>query len=162
MSAQTPTRSAHYRLSSAARNPGVRRFTRRMRPKAKKQPTRLRAEGPSRMSAQTPTSSAHHRLSSAARNPGVRRFTRRMRPKAETRRAMGWECRRGRAEGSREGAHPRVQSAAAACTLRGRNRVTDFYLAAFPPGRAVGPTGNAVRGVTQGGRQSPLRSLFTR
>ena len=73
-------------------------------------------------------------------------------------RAMGWECRRGRAEGSREGAHPRVQSAAAACTVRGRNRVSDFYLADLPPGRAKGPTGKSERGVPQGGRQSPLRS----
>ena len=61
-------------------------------------------------------------------------------------RAMGWECCRGRDEGSREGAHPRVQSAAAACTLRGRNRVSDFYLADLPPGSPKGATGKSVGG----------------
>ena len=63
--------------------------------------------------------------------------------------------------GEREGAHPRVKSAAAACTVRGRNRVSDFFLAAFPLGSPNGATGNAVRGVPKGGRQSPFRSPFT-
>ena len=44
-----------------------------------------------------------------------------------------------------------------ACTPRGRNRVSDFYLTAFPPGKREALTGNAAnKGGPEGGTPVPL------
>ena len=77
-----------------------------------------------------------------------------MRPQVEPERHKA-ERRTDLGEGSTEGELPLFKSAAAACTVRGRFRVSESYLAAFPPGKREALTGNAVGGFRRGDASPP-------